>query len=49
MPPLANTGLLVGAVNPQTFKDATLDIQFHTPTAPHLNVPAGMTLSCIAH
>ena len=46
---LAKAGLVVWAVKPQTFKDAALQSRFHTKTALHLSVAAGITSSSIAH
>ena len=46
---LANAALVVWAVKPQTFKDAALSTRFHTKTALHLSVAAGITSSSIAH
>ena len=48
-PHLASAALVVWAVKPQTFKDAALDTRFHTKTALHLSVAAGITSSSIAH
>ena len=47
--PLASAGMVVWAVKPQTFKDAALDTRFHTKTALHLSVAAGITSGSIAH
>ena len=47
--PLASAGLVVWAVKPQTFKDAALQTRFHTKTALHLSVAAGITSGSIAH
>ena len=46
---LASAALVVWAVKPQTFKDAALQTRFHTKTALHLSVAAGITSSSIAH
>ena len=46
--PLASAGLVVWAVKPQTFKDAALQTRFHTKTALHLSVAAGVRSSSIA-
>ena len=46
---LAKAGLVVWAVKPQTFKEAALQTRFHTKTALHLSVAAGITSSSIAH
>jgi pyrroline-5-carboxylate reductase len=48
-PHLTSATLVVWAVKPQTFKDAALDTRFHTKTALHLSVAAGITSSSIAH
>jgi pyrroline-5-carboxylate reductase len=47
-PWLANAHLVVWAVKPQTFKDAALHARFHTKTALHLSVAAGVRSSSIA-
>ena len=46
---LANATLVVWAVKPQAFKDAALQTRFHTKTALHLSVAAGIRSSSIAH
>jgi pyrroline-5-carboxylate reductase len=46
---LASATLVVWAVKPQTFKEAALQTRFHTKTALHLSVAAGITSSSIAH
>ena len=46
---LAHAALVVWAIKPQTFKDAALQTRFHTKTALHLSVAAGVTSSSIAH
>jgi pyrroline-5-carboxylate reductase len=46
---LASASMVVWAVKPQTFKDAALQTRFHTKTALHLSVAAGITSSSIAH
>ena len=46
---LTSAALVVWAVKPQTFKDAALQTRFHTKTALHLSVAAGITSSSIAH
>jgi pyrroline-5-carboxylate reductase len=46
---LASAGLVVWAVKPQTFKDAALRTRFHTKTALHLSVAAGIRSDSIAH
>jgi len=46
---LASATLVVWAIKPQIFKDAALQTRFHTKTALHLSVAAGITSSSIAH
>ncbi|MES2361841.1 MAG: pyrroline-5-carboxylate reductase [Pseudomonadota bacterium] len=46
---LASAALVVWAVKPQTFKDAALHARFHTKTALHLSVAAGIRSDSIAH
>jgi pyrroline-5-carboxylate reductase len=46
---LASATLVVWAVKPQTFKDAALLTRFHTKTALHLSVAAGIRSDSIAH
>lgn len=46
---LGNATLVVWAVKPQTFKDAALLTRFHTKTALHLSVAAGIRSDSIAH
>ena len=46
---LASAALVVWAIKPQIFKDAALQTRFHTKTALHLSVAAGITSSSIAH
>ena len=46
---LASATLVVWAVKPQTFKDAALNTRFHTKTALHLSVAAGIRSDSIAH
>ncbi len=46
---LAGATLVVWAVKPQTFKDAALLTRFHTKTALHLSVAAGIRSDSIAH
>ncbi len=46
---LASAALVVWAVKPQTFKEAALQTRFHTKTALHLSVAAGITSGSIAH
>ena len=48
-PYLASAGLVVWAVKPQSFKDAALQTRFHTRTALHLSVAAGIRSDSIAH
>ncbi len=48
-PSLANAAMVVWAVKPQTFKDAALQTRFHTKTALHLSVAAGIRSDSIAH
>lgn len=48
-PHLAHAALVVWAVKPQTFKDAAIQTRFHTKTALHLSVAAGITSTSIAH
>jgi pyrroline-5-carboxylate reductase len=45
---LSTAGLVVWAVKPQVFKDAALQTRFHTKTALHLSVAAGVRSSSIA-
>jgi pyrroline-5-carboxylate reductase len=45
---LAKVSLVVWAVKPQTFKDAALQTRFHTKTALHLSVAAGIRSDSIA-
>ena len=45
---LASAALVVWAVKPQTFKEAALTARFHTKTALHLSVAAGITSGSIA-
>ena len=45
---LASAALVVWAIKPQIFKDAALQTRFHTKTALHLSVAAGITSSSIA-
>ncbi len=47
-PWLAGMQLVVWAVKPQTFKDAALHARFHTKTALHLSVAAGVRSDSIA-
>lgn len=46
---LGSATLVVWAVKPQTFKDAALLTRFHTKTALHLSVAAGIRSDSIAH
>ena len=46
---LASATLVVWAIKPQIFKDAALQTRFHTKTALHFSVAAGITSSSIAH
>lgn len=46
---LDSATLVVWAVKPQTFKDAALLTRFHTKTALHLSVAAGIRSDSIAH
>ena len=48
-PSLAGAAMVVWAVKPQTFKDAALRVRFHTKTALHLSVAAGIRSDSIAH
>ncbi len=48
-PSLASATLVVWAVKPQIFKDAALQARFHTKTALHLSVAAGIRSDSIAH
>lgn len=48
-PSLASATMVVWAVKPQTFKDAALQARFHTKTALHLSVAAGIRSDSIAH
>ena len=48
-PSLASAHLVVWAVKPQTFKDAALQSRFHTKSALHLSVAAGIRSGSIAH
>jgi pyrroline-5-carboxylate reductase len=48
-PSLASAATVVWAVKPQTFKDAALQSRFHTKTALHLSVAAGIRSDSIAH
>ncbi|MEO8858700.1 MAG: pyrroline-5-carboxylate reductase [Burkholderiaceae bacterium] len=47
-PFLESAEIVVWAVKPQTFKDAALRTRFHTRTALHLSVAAGITSASIA-
>ncbi|RYX92261.1 MAG: pyrroline-5-carboxylate reductase [Comamonadaceae bacterium] len=46
--PLAKASLVVWAIKPQTFKEAALQTRFHTKTALHLSVAAGIRSDSIA-
>ena len=46
---LGSAALVVWAIKPQIFKDAALQTRFHTKTALHLSVAAGITSGSIAH
>ena len=48
-PSLVGADMVVWAVKPQTFKDAALRARFHTKTALHLSVAAGIRSDSIAH
>ena len=48
-PSLASADMVVWAVKPQTFKEAALRARFHTKTALHLSVAAGIRSDSIAH
>ena len=48
-PSLASAHMVVWAVKPQTFKDAALQSRFHTKSALHLSVAAGIRSDSIAH
>ena len=48
-PSLASAAMVVWAVKPQAFKDAALQTRFHTKTALHLSVAAGIRSDSIAH
>jgi pyrroline-5-carboxylate reductase len=48
-PALARAALVVWAVKPQTFKEAALQTRFHTKSALHLSVAAGIRSDSIAH
>ena len=47
-PHLTSAALVVWAVKPQTFKDAALQTRFHTQSALHLSVAAGIRSDSIA-
>ena len=47
-PALGSAGLVVWAVKPQTFKEAAMMARFHTKTALHLSVAAGIRSDSIA-
>lgn len=46
---LTEARLVVWAVKPQTFKEAALRVRFHTKSALHLSVAAGIRSDSIAH
>lgn len=46
---LAQAELVIWAVKPQIFKDAALQVRFHTKNALHLSVAAGIRSDSIAH
>jgi pyrroline-5-carboxylate reductase len=46
---LTQARLVVWAVKPQTFKEAALRVRFHTKSALHLSVAAGIRSDSIAH
>jgi pyrroline-5-carboxylate reductase len=46
---LAQAGVVVWAVKPQTFKEAALQTRFHTKSALHFSVAAGIHSDSIAH
>ena len=46
---LAPADLVIWAVKPQTFKEAALQVQPHTPNALHLSVAAGIRSDSIGH
>lgn len=46
---LVSAGLVVWAVKPQSFKEAALQTRFHTESALHLSVAAGIRSGSIAH
>jgi pyrroline-5-carboxylate reductase len=48
-PALDSAGLVVWAVKPQTFKEAAMMVRFHTKTALHLSIAAGIRSDSIAH
>ena len=48
-PSLASAAMVVWAVKPQTFRDAAMQARFHTKTALHLSVAAGIRSDSIAH
>jgi len=47
-PALSKVGVVVWAVKPQTFKEAALQVRFHTRNALHLSVAAGIRSDNIA-
>lgn len=46
---LARADMVIWAVKPQTFKEAALQVRFHTKNALHLSVAAGIRSDSIAH
>ena len=46
---LSNAAIVVWAVKPQTFKEAALQVRFHTKDSLHLSVAAGIRSESIAH
>lgn len=48
-PALASASMVVWAVKPQVFKEAALRARFHTKTALHLSVAAGIRTDSMAH
>jgi pyrroline-5-carboxylate reductase len=46
---LDSAALVVWAIKPQTFKEAALQVRFHTKNALHLSVAAGIRSDSIAH
>lgn len=46
---LAQAAMVIWAIKPQTFKEAALQVRFHTKNALHLSVAAGIRSDSIAH